>query len=147
MPTPDELLLNKGLKHAVDSAVTAVQQTAASSTNDMSSSAVVGATRELQKNIAVEISKDPILQHKLNAEPHWWQQRTKWAFIVSMLLVFLRPALHSAGYDISEGMQEWVVTSLTTIGDLAAGLLALRAGQASKPMFTKWVKNPVSYRG
>lgn len=147
MPTPDQLLLNKAknpvIKQITDAALVGVQMAAAKPTNGMDSAAVAGAVvnNDLPISVANAVASNPVVQHLTNTEKHWWQQRTKWAFIVSMALVLLKPGLHAAGYDVSEGMQDWIVTALSSIGDLAAGLLALRAGQTLKPLFPSASKN------
>lgn len=132
----------------VKSATKAVQETAASPTNQMSVPAVADAQPELTENVAAAVASNPMVQHLTNTEP-WYKKRSRWSMIVSFALVAASPVLRHYGVSgLSPETQAWLIDALTTCGNLAAGFLALRAGQALTPMFTKAEPvNPVAYRG
>lgn len=135
------------LQQAIVARVTqAVEITAERGDNQMNPGAVVEARPQLQASVAAAVA--PVVQHLTNTE-RWWQKRSRWSMIVSFALVVAAPALRRAGLgDIDPAWQAYIIDGLTTCGNLAAGFLALRAGQALTPMFSpKPPPNPVSYRG
>jgi hypothetical protein len=140
---------NPVIDAAMRAATAAVAKTATSPTNDMSATAVADAKPELQANISAAIAADPVVKNATNTEDHWWQKRSRWAMIISLALVVLNPVLQRYGVaGVSPQTQDYIVTACTTLGNLAAAGMALWAGNAITPLFTRTQPaNPVAYRG
>lgn len=89
----------------------------------------------IQKEAAGQIAKEvmdlPQIQHATNTERHWWQQRSKWASIFGTISTF---ATTGAAFAPPQ-YQELALTIAGSTSALAA-YLGLRAGQATKPLFS-----------
>lgn len=115
-------------------AVDVMEKVAARPTNDLSTTAVEHAKPELQREIVKEVTA--VVQHATNTEDHWWQKRSFWAAIISMLGVVAAPlAMEYFNIDIADpAMQEKIITGITTVAGLVTSYLAVRAGTAKKPL-------------
>lgn len=133
---PDQ---NPAIAAAVNAALDAVVVTADSNKNNIAPKSVDDARPELRANLTAKISADPVVQNATNSETHWWQKRSRWSAIVSAIIVIAAPVFTYAGIDINPETKEFIITILSTLGNLAAGYLALRAGIAVKPLFTGMV--------
>lgn len=121
------------IQEAARAAVAAVQTTANRDTNALSPAAVVEAKPELQSAVARAIAAVPEVQVATNTEP-WYQKRSRWSAIISIGMVVAGPLLTRFGLPIDQSTQEWIATTLTTVGGIWSSYLAYRAGTASKPL-------------
>lgn len=136
-PASQNVVINAAVKAAMGAVITE----AGEPSNDMSPQAVSDTAPALEAAITKAVEASPEVQHASNTE-HWWQKRSRWSAIVSIVLVIAAPAFTYAGIDIDPATKEFIVTSLTTLGSIVAGYLALRAGIATKPLFVPDEKLP-----
>lgn len=119
---------------ATNAAVAAVQKVANRETNDMSAKAVSEASPALETAIKTAVANVPEIKTITNTEDHWYQKRSRWSAIISIGMTVAGPLLTKFGLPIDPSTQEWIATTLTTVGGLWASYLAYRAGTASKPL-------------
>lgn len=89
-------------------------------------------TKAVENKVMPEV--DAQIAHQTNSEAHWYQKRSFWSAIVSGAMVVGGPLLARYGLPIDPLWTDFVVTTLTTVGGLWAGYLAVRAGTATKPL-------------
>ncbi len=89
-------------------------------------------TKAVENKVMPEV--DAQIAHQTNSEAHWYQKRSFWSAIVSGGMVVAGPLLARYGLPIDPLWTDFVVTTLTTVGGLWAGYLAVRAGTATKPL-------------
>lgn len=115
--------------------VNAVSRAASKPDNNLPTSAVQSPkTRDdIEREILVSVQQTPELQVVTNSEP-WYTKRTFWSATISMLFVVLAPlTIQFFGFDIGP-WQDFATTAVTTVAGLWAAFLAIRAGQATKPL-------------
>lgn len=98
------------------------------------SEAPKAAANAVTTEVMKEIAQIPEVQHITNTETHWYQQRSKWSTIVSIVLVVATPMLAKYGFEVTPERQEFIETVCVTGGGLWAAYLAYRAGTAKKPL-------------
>lgn len=131
MANPIEAILaNKQILNViVDAVVGATQKVAANPATPLQPVQAGPIARE----IVEQIKATPEVQHVTNTEMHWWQQRSKW----SMIFAVATPVIALAtGYSVPPDAVEYATTGIIGVGNAIAGFLALRAGQATKPLFS-----------
>lgn len=126
---------------AAMNATLAVERVAGRSDNEMNQIAVGNAAPEIAQAIKVAIDTTPEMQHVLNTE-HWWQKRSRWAFIIGIITTLGGPALSATGVEIDEPTKKFIVDTLTTLGGIVASGLALWAGIAKTPLGSKPTRLP-----
>jgi anti-sigma-K factor RskA len=85
---------------------------------------------------AVKKEVQPVIDHLTNNETHWWQKRSFWSAIVSIVGVVAAPLAARYGLDgyLTPANLDATVDALTKVAGMLAAYLAFRAGTALKPL-------------
>jgi hypothetical protein len=118
--------------------VDVLDKEAAKTSTDITSDDVSKVAPKLEAEVKKEIAKEvqPVIDHLTNNEAHWWQKRSFWSAIISVLGVILMPLAAKYGLEgyLEPENLETVVDTLTKLAGALAAYMAYRAGTAMKPL-------------
>lgn len=88
---------------------------------------------QVAEKITEKVVATPEIKHATNSEAKWWQQRSKWAAILAGTSAAIGGVASSGAVPV-----EYVgyATTATTVLSGLAGFFGLRAGQATRPLFS-----------
>lgn len=112
----------------------AVEEATRDRTIPLNSSAPREAGQEVAQIVMDRVMSVPEVRHATNTETKWYQQRSKWASIVSLGLVVATPLLTKYGFDVSPENQDMIIEGCMYVGGVWTAYLAYRAGTATRPL-------------
>lgn len=118
--------------------ITSLAKEADKKSNNMSQADVNKVAPQVTQKVEEAIKKDiqPIVDNLTNSEANWWQKRSFWSSIVSLVGVVAIPIAARYGLEgyLSQENLDVAVDTLTKLSGVLSAYLAYRAGTALKPL-------------
>lgn len=118
--------------------VTALAKEADKKSNTLTQTDVNKIAPQVTQKVEEVIKKEvqPIIDNATNNEAHWWQKRSFWSSIVSIVGVVAVPIAARYGLEgyLTQENLDVAVDTLTKLSGVLAAYLAYRAGTALKPL-------------